>query len=161
MFFNGKHLCKTPHPFDATTFDLKHPSVRDNFKAVFEMTILAEVVKEKSEVYIVTTYSDVRKAHVNISVTINKNKAPVIRPVMLPATFEKQVHIDQLIFLQHLKKILSVSCSASIVVLFIMFIILTCILLRYRTIIMQIESIKYATLTCVALILYQINFTQQ
>ena len=58
MFFNGKHLCKSPHPFDATTFDLRHPSVRDIFKAVFEMTTLGEVVKEKSDVDTVTTYSD-------------------------------------------------------------------------------------------------------
>ena len=91
MFFNGQHVCQSPTPFDATTFDLSTPAIRDVFKAAFEMTVRAGVENERSQDQVSTIYRDVKEIQVNISVTIDPNKPPTVRPTVFPAVFQKQV----------------------------------------------------------------------
>ena len=41
MFFNGKHACRCPFPFEAAAFELDTKSIQPIFKGFFEMTVRA------------------------------------------------------------------------------------------------------------------------
>ena len=39
MFFTGEHVCKSPIPFDATTFDLRTAKIIPTFRGELSITI--------------------------------------------------------------------------------------------------------------------------
>ena len=47
MFFNDKHTCRCPYPFEAAAFELDTKSIQSIFKGFFEMTARADPCDER------------------------------------------------------------------------------------------------------------------
>ena len=98
MFFKGRHACKSPVPFDATTFDLRSNEISQMFNGVFEITIKAVVVDERENAGAKTEYRDTKKSRVRITVVIDPSKPSIVLPLEFPSTFVEQVNFILVLF---------------------------------------------------------------
>ena len=80
MFFTGKHVCKSPVPFDATTFDLRTLVPRQTFSGTLSISIRAEQTKQRSGDNGATVkYQDIKQTRVRITVVIDQSLQPNVK----------------------------------------------------------------------------------
>ena len=90
MYFDGQHTCKSPQPFDATTFDLRSSISKQTFSGVLKLTVSSKQVSGSAEAPV--KYRKIEETCVTIAVEIDNNQLPIIKPIVsLPAS-ETQVY---------------------------------------------------------------------
>ena len=92
MYFNGEHICKSPQPFDATTFDLKTAPPKQSFDGEFQLIIQADDADDRIKGHIQTTYKIIKQTEVRIAVLIEKNRQRAVEPLEMVPTFDQQVN---------------------------------------------------------------------
>ena len=89
MFFDHKHCCKSPYPFDATTFDIQAEKGKPVFSADFELSVRVAISSKKAP----GEGEDSDQEDVPTELTFEENKVTI--PIELDQNHpQKEVSVD-------------------------------------------------------------------